>query len=77
MNCLFTDHIKDCPKELRPNKVMKFDRIVPMSAKHSQNLEEVRRVVYDVLDQYEEERQKAVSATQFIDMVKERGTRLA
>lgn len=40
-----------CPPELRPEQTMRFERILPISAKESEGTEKVKEVIREVIDQ--------------------------
>lgn len=46
--------INDCPEEIRPSKLMKFDRIIPISAKHYQEIDKVKNEIRELIDMEEE-----------------------
>lgn len=46
------EHLDQCPAELRPEKLLKFEKIIPISAKNSQNITFVRETIRNVLDKW-------------------------
>lgn len=46
------EHIEQCPEEIRPQKLLKFEKIIPISAKDSQNIEYVQHTLREVLDEW-------------------------
>lgn len=46
--------VDDCPEEIRPTKLIKFERIIPISAKHYKEIDKVKEEIRDVIDLVEE-----------------------
>lgn len=50
------EHLKEqherCPAEIRPVKLLKFEHIIPISAKNGENIEIVRETIRNVLDKW-------------------------
>lgn len=46
--------LDECPQEIRPEKVMKFERIIPISAKNASRISEVKKELRKVLDEQAE-----------------------
>lgn len=44
------DGLELCPPELRPEQLLKFEHIIPVSAKESNKIDKVKEVIRDVLD---------------------------
>lgn len=42
--------LEQCPVELRPGQIMKFERIIPISAKESERIDYVKEVIREVID---------------------------
>lgn len=49
--------LSECPPEIRPQKVLKFERIIPISAKNAARVIEVKRELRKVLDEQAEKEQ--------------------
>lgn len=47
--------LEQCPEELRPEQAMKFERIIPISAKESDKIEYAKEVIRDVIDREAEQ----------------------
>lgn len=45
-----TDGLDQCPPELRPKKLLEFERIIPISAKNIKEIGKVKSSLRDVLD---------------------------
>lgn len=50
--------VDECPEEIRPEQLMKFDRIIPISAKDNKEIDKVKQHIRDVLDQEHERKQQ-------------------
>ena len=46
--------LEECPPEIRPDKILKFKRIIPISAKNSSRISEVKKELRKVLDEQAE-----------------------
>jgi Obg family GTPase CgtA len=46
--------VDECPEEIRPEKLLKFERVIPISAKHQMEIEKVKEEIRDVIDLVEE-----------------------
>lgn len=44
----------ECPDEIRPTKLMQFERIIPISAKHYKEIDKVKEEIRDVIDLVDE-----------------------
>ncbi|KAJ6633045.1 GTP-binding protein 10 like, partial [Pseudolycoriella hygida] len=44
----------ECPEELASKNYMNFERVIPISAKNDENIQEVKRSIRNVLDDYAE-----------------------
>lgn len=42
--------LEECPEQLRPEQPMKFDRIIPISAQQSNEIDRVKEVIREVID---------------------------
>ncbi|XP_065356747.1 GTP-binding protein 10 homolog [Calliphora vicina] len=49
--------LMECPPEIRPEKVLKFERIIPISAKNASRISEVKKELRKVLDEQAEKEQ--------------------
>lgn len=41
----------ECPPELRSSQLLRFERIIPISAHELRNIDEAKRAIRDVLDE--------------------------
>ncbi|CAO1364588.1 unnamed protein product [Diamesa tonsa] len=48
-----TEGLNECPEEIRPNQLLKFERIIPISAKTNKEIDKVKLQVREVLDSAE------------------------
>lgn len=48
--------LAECPAEVRPSKVLKFERIIPISAKNSARITQVKKQLRETLDTVAAER---------------------
>lgn len=46
--------VEECPEGIRPEKLLKFERIIPISAKHRKEIDKVKMEIRDVIDLVEE-----------------------
>lgn len=46
------ENLKKCPSEIRPEKLLKFEKIIPISAKNNENIELVKQSLREVLDNW-------------------------
>ena len=46
--------VDECPQEIRPKKLLKFERIIPISAKHYKEVEKVKEEIREIIDIEEE-----------------------
>lgn len=46
--------VHECPKEIRPERVMKFERVLSISAKNSARIQEVKKELRKVMDEQAE-----------------------
>lgn len=51
---LLVDHVSHCAEELRSKQLIKFDRIIPISAREQTNIGDAKRAIREVLDAYAE-----------------------
>lgn len=49
--------VDECPLEIRPEKLLKFERVIPISAKHQKEIGKVKDEIRDVIDLFEERNQ--------------------
>lgn len=48
--------LDECPEEIKPEQLLKFERIIPISAKSNKEIDKVKEQVRDVLDATEKRR---------------------
>lgn len=48
--------LETCPEQLRPQELMRFQRIIPISAKNSDKVDYVKEVIRDVIDRDAEQK---------------------
>lgn len=65
-----------CPIELRPTKLLNFERIIQVSAKNCKEIEKVKEAVRDVLDLEAEKNIEVVEHSELGLKVKERGPKI-
>lgn len=71
--------MEECAPELRPNQLLKFERIIPISAKANKEIDKVKNGVREVLDLvekrrlFEEEKERDFSLK---EKLRERGPKL-
>lgn len=46
------EDLEQCPPEIRPEKLLKFEKIIPISAKNNDNIELVQKTLREVLDNW-------------------------
>lgn len=46
--------LENCPEEIRPTKLIKFERIIPISAKHYKEIDKVKDEIREIIDLQEE-----------------------
>ena len=54
--------LDECPKEIRPEQLIKFERIIPISAKDNKEINKVKLQVREVLDLANEKKQEDYDA---------------
>lgn len=50
--------VNECSEEIRPEKLLKFEKIIPISAKHQKEIDKVKEEIRDVIDVVEERNRK-------------------
>lgn len=58
------EQVGDCPPELRSERLLRFERIVAISAQERRNIDEVTRAIRGVLDEAAERELEATSAAE-------------
>lgn len=69
--------IHECPKELVPNKFLQFERVIPISAKNIKEIDKVKFVAREVLDEFAAKRIEPKDSTELFEKLREKGPRLA
>lgn len=59
--------LEQCPEHLRPVKLLNFERIIPMSAKHDEDMNKVKAAIRDVLDLEAEKHLKQPDFDELVD----------
>lgn len=70
------DGLNECPNELRPEKLLEFERIIPISAKNCKEIDKVKNCVRDVLDAEAEKQLNLIDESILYEKLKERGPRV-
>lgn len=61
--------LDDCPREIRPEQLLKFERIIPISAKCNKEIDKVKSQVREVLDKVSERKKEEEVTDDFEDQV--------
>lgn len=61
--------VDQCPPEIRPEQLLKFERIIPISAKCNKEIDKVKAEVREVLDRVHERKKEAEEKDAFEDRV--------
>lgn len=64
----YKEHFEDlsimanmCPEEIRPKEFLKFERIIPISAKSEKEIDKVKKEIRDVIDTVNERHRRVIS----------------
>lgn len=52
--------VDECPEEIRPEQLMKFDRVIPISAKNNKAIDKVKEHIREILDLEHERKQQEI-----------------
>jgi len=52
--------VDECPEEIRPEQLMKFERVIPISAKNNKEIDKVKEHIREVLDLEHERKQQEI-----------------
>lgn len=63
-----------CPEEIRPEKLIKFERIIPISAKHYKEIDKVKEEIRDVIDLVDERNRLPESDERVFERIKKKLT---
>lgn len=69
--------LDECPEEIRPEKLLKFDRIIPISARDNKQINKVKLQVREVLDLDNERKQQELDADdKIVNKLREHGPKM-
>jgi Obg family GTPase CgtA len=61
--------LEECPHDIRPEQILKFERIIPISAKCNKEIDKVKAQVREVLDKVNERKLEAEAKDDYEDRV--------
>lgn len=70
------DKLEDCPEEIRPKTVMRFEDVIPISARSIKEIDKVKQIVRKVLDNEAEKKLEQIDREAVYSKLREIGPRV-
>lgn len=73
---ILADKLEDCPEEIRPKTVMRFEDVIPISARSIKEIDKVKQIVRKVLDNEAEKKLEQIDKEAVYSKLREIGPRV-